>query len=105
MTAAQLTRQQLSGINDPDKHRGLPSPRNADGAEGGFRDTLAFAIDHVDQAQKTADSQITAFVSGEQENLHEVMIAMNQAQLSFQFMVEVRNKMLESYQELSRMQV
>ena len=63
------------------------------------------AIAEVDGAQKTADQQITAFVAGEQENVHEVMIAMNEARLSFQLMTEVRNRMLETYQELMRMQV
>ena len=59
-----------------------------------FGDTLAKAIHEVDGSQKAADQQIEAFVAGEQENLHEVMISMNEAKLTFQLMTEVRNKML-----------
>lgn len=106
MNLAQLQRQRLSLQGSDDRFGRLPTPRmQPDGQEGGFRDTLKTAMNEVDGLQKAADNQITAFISGEQDNLHEVTIAMNQAQLSFQFMTEVRNKMLESYQELSRMQV
>lgn len=123
--------QQLSGIGPPeagsfrlsDFASLLPSEIGQVGGIGGsevgglrrplgprlngpaFGDTLNNAIHQVDQAQKAADAQITAFVAGEQENLHEVMIAMNQAELSLQLMTEVRNRMLETYQELMRMQV
>lgn len=70
-----------------------------------FGETLAGAIDRVDGTQKVADAQIEAFVAGETENVHEVMIALNQAELHFQLLTEVRNKLLDGYQELMRMQV
>lgn len=109
MTISQLQRFQSASIGGTDRQRDLPNPRSTGTAEGsdptGFGDTLRQAIDQVDGLQKTADDQITRFVSGEQENVHEVMIAMNQAGLSFQLMTEVRNKMIETYQELIRMQV
>ena len=70
-----------------------------------FGETLAGAIDRVDGTQKAADAQIEAFIAGETENVHEVMIAMNQAELHFQLLTEVRNKLLDGYQELMRMQV
>jgi len=105
MNIIQLQRLSSAGIGGDDK-RALPSPGvGGDDDKGGFRNTLKNAIDQVDGAQKEADGQISAFVSGEQENLHEVMISMNQAQISLQLMTEVRNKMLETYQELMRMQV
>ena len=59
----------------------------------------------MDGAQKVADEQVEAFIAGEQENVHEVMISMNEAKMHFQLMTEVRNRMLETYQELMRMQV
>ena len=71
----------------------------------GFGSALQNAIEQVDAAQKDSYNQVEAFVAGEQENVHEVMIAMNEARLSFQLMTEVRNRMLETYQELMRMQV
>ena len=93
----------LGGTDGP---RSLPRPGET-GASGdiGFGDALKEAINQVDSAQKEADMQINAFVAGEQENVHEVMISMNQAEIHLQLMTEVRNKMLETYQELMRMQV
>ena len=100
VSPAQL--QRLRALPPGDGHG--PSWTAPD-AGGGFADTLRDAIGQVDASQKAADGQIEAFVAGEQENLHEVTIAMNEARLHFQLMTEVRNKSLETYQELMRMQV
>ncbi|MBO6575811.1 MAG: flagellar hook-basal body complex protein FliE [Rhodothermales bacterium] len=84
----------------------LPQPRglrSSDPSE--FGDLLKNAIDRVDNVQKHADGEITSWVAGEKEDLHEVMISMNHAQLSFQLMTEVRNRLVDTYQELMRMQV
>jgi flagellar hook-basal body complex protein FliE len=72
---------------------------------GSFGDMIRDAINSVDKASKTADQQVEDVVSGKSENIHEVMISLQKAQLSFQLMVEVRNKAIEAYQELSRMQI
>jgi len=102
MNVAELQRlRQLSGGDE----RRLPTPRPRESVDGGFADTLAQAIQEVDRAQKDADEQVEAFIAGEQENLHEVMISMNQARLYFQLMTEVRNRLLETYQELMRTQI
>ena len=83
----------------------LPIPRPVPGEGGSFGDTLSKALDSVDASQKAADGKVEAFLAGEEENLHDVVIAMNEAKLHFQFMTEARNKLLETYQELMRMQV
>ncbi len=103
MNVAQLRRLQQAAPGRTDRGPALPTPRQTDGP--GFKATLEEAITRVDDAQKSADGQIEAFVAGEQENLHEVMISMNQAELHFNLMNEVRNKALETYQELMRMQI
>lgn len=72
---------------------------------GSFGTMLKDAIGSVDMASKTADKQVEDVVSGKSENIHEVMISLQKAQLSFQLMLEIRNKALETYQELSRMQL
>jgi flagellar hook-basal body complex protein FliE len=84
-----------------------PRPGAGPGGAGAaaFGATLSDAITNVDASQKAANAQVEAFISGEQEDLHEVMISMNEAQLHFQLMTEVRNRSLETYQELMRMQV
>ena len=104
MNIVQLQRLRAASLEGGDQPRSLPRP--GDGPEGvGFGSVLDHAIDTVDAAQKTADGQINAFVAGEQENLHEVMISMNQAELYLQMMTEVRNRMLQTYEELMRMPV
>lgn len=104
MNVAQLQRLQTAFPSD--ELQSLPVPRQPERADGStFMDTLQSAINTVDDSQKAAEGQIEAFIAGEQENLHEVMISMNQAKLHFQLMTETRNKMLETYQELMRMPV
>ena len=83
---------------------GTGAARIGDGGPA-FRETMTQAINAVDGAQKTADAQVEAFVAGETENVSDVMIAMNNAELHFQLLTEVRNKLLDGYQELMRMQV
>ena len=87
---------------NPAPGEGGASPRPIGPA---FGETMASAIDRVDHSQKVSDAQVEAFIAGETENTHEVMIAMNQAELHFQLLTEVRNKLLEGYQEIMRMQV
>lgn len=105
MNVAELQRLQSSALTGTDGPKALPQPQGEAPHSTGFGKTLAEAISKVDGAQEEAGQQISAFVAGEQENVHEVMIAMNQANLSFQLMTEVRNRVLETYQELMRMQV
>ena len=107
MNIAELQRSRIGQQSRPgDDNAGLPVPRpQSGGSSRSFQDTLENAINQVDQAQKTSDEQIGAFVAGEQENVHEVMLSMQEANLSFDLMVEVRNRVLEGYQELMRMQV
>lgn len=70
-----------------------------------FADTLSRAIGSVDNTMKVSEQSIQDFAAGKTENVHEVMINMQRAQLSFQLMVEIRNKAIETYQEISRMQI
>ena len=59
----------------------------------------------INELQVSSDQSIQQFATGENKNLHEVMIAMEKASISFQFMSQVRNKALDAYQEIMRMQV
>jgi flagellar hook-basal body complex protein FliE len=70
-----------------------------------FSDMIQKAIGDVDMAEKTSERGVADIISGKSENVHEVMIGMQKAQLSFQLMLEIRNKAIETYQELSRMQM
>jgi flagellar hook-basal body complex protein FliE len=62
-------------------------------------------VDAVDAKQKVAAESRRAFLSGESNNLHQTMIASQEASVAFSLMVEMRNKVMEAYQELMRIQV
>lgn len=70
-----------------------------------FGDTLKEFVQDVDQMQKTADVQVERYATGELRDIHQVMIAAEKANLSLQLLVEIRNKMMESYREIMRMQL
>lgn len=75
-------------------------------AEGmSFLDHMSQGIGEVNAQQKTADSMAVQLASGKTENIHETMLAATQAELSFNLMVQLRNKALEAYTEVMRMPV
>lgn len=76
-----------------------------EGDSQSFSEVLSDAINGVDETMKNSDTKAQEFISGESNNVHDVMISMQRAQLSFDMMVEVRNKVVETYQEVSRMQI
>ena len=69
-----------------------------------FITRLRDALDEVERVQADANQQVTDLVSGRSEDLHSTMIAVEQADVAFQFMMQVRNKIVSAYQEISRMQ-
>ena len=70
-----------------------------------FFDHLSTSVKAVNTAQVDADKMATAVTTGKSTNIQEAMMSMSQAQLSFNLMVQVRNKALEAYQEVMRMPV
>lgn len=74
-------------------------------AGGTFESTLGRMVAEVSGKQAAASDAVTGLLSGQGVPLHQAVVAMEEASVSFQLMVEVRNKLLESYQELMRMQV
>jgi flagellar hook-basal body complex protein FliE len=70
-----------------------------------FGDMLKDAVNSVDAASKDADQKVEDLVAGRTDNVHEVTIAMQKAQLSFELMTQIRNKVVETYRELSRMPI
>ncbi len=70
-----------------------------------FADTIKDFLTAVNNNQKEAGSKVTEFIEGKSENLAEAMATMQEGRLSFQLMLEIRNKLLESYREIQRMQV
>jgi flagellar hook-basal body complex protein FliE len=71
----------------------------------GSGNLLSGMVAEVAAKQAAAGESVNNLLSGQNVSLHQTMIATEEASISFQLMVEVRNKLLESYQELMRMQV
>ncbi len=72
---------------------------------GAFSDLVGGLVRAVDEKSKVADGEVRKLMVGESDNIHRSMIAMQESGLSFSLLVEVRNKLVESYQELMRMPV
>lgn len=70
-----------------------------------FAGVLERMVNEVNNKQLAAGQSVHDLQNGQTASLHQTMIALEEASVSFQLMVEVRNKVLESYQELMRMQV
>jgi flagellar hook-basal body complex protein FliE len=77
------------------------------GAEDGekpFKDVLRGLVDKVDTLQKDANASIQDLVTGETTDIHNVAVKMKEAEVAFGLMMEVRNKLVEAYQEIIKMQ-
>jgi flagellar hook-basal body complex protein FliE len=80
---------------------GAPGPAPTDG----FTQMLDGLVATVDAKQQASQDMTRKVLLGESDQLHQSVIAMQEASVAFSLMVEVRNKLVESYQELMRMQV
>ncbi len=80
-----------------------PEASSADATS--FGDTLEQAIGKVNHLQKTADKEMQALATGEKTNISEVMIAAEKADIALKLMMSVRNKVIDAYQEVMKMQV
>ena len=68
-----------------------------------FLSQLRTAFDQVGQLQSEADQQIEGLLNGHGQDIHRAMIAVEKAQLSFQLMMQVRNKIIQAYRDVAGM--
>ncbi|MGF7185183.1 flagellar hook-basal body complex protein FliE [Desulfitispora alkaliphila] len=73
--------------------------------DGSFGDVLKEALNPVNDLHHKAEQMNTKMVLGEDIDLHQAMIATSKADLALQFTVQIRNKLVEAYQEVMRMQM
>jgi flagellar hook-basal body complex protein FliE len=83
--------------------QGVAKPQEA--ATIDFGQMLGDGIQKMDAGLQAADTQLRAMAAGKEVAVHDVMISMEQARMNLMFMVEVRNRAVEAYQELMRMQL
>ena len=67
-------------------------------------ETLEQSMDQVESAQGDASTEVARLLNGKGADLHSAMIAVEKADLSFQLMMQVRNKIVQAYQQISNMQ-
>lgn len=78
---------------------------SAAGSGPAFASVFTDAVNKVESFQQNAQQSIDRFISGEGEDLHKVALASQQADLTFQLFLQVRNKVISAYQEIMKMQV
>ncbi len=99
----------MNPINSPAGIKPLPlqsvdsNPIAKVGAD--FADVIQSTISHVAEAEHQGDKAIERLQSGEAKNLHEVMISVEKADISVKMLVQFRNKALQAYEEIMRMQI
>ncbi|SRR5258706_1558974 len=84
-----------------------PASVGAGATSGGaaFQSVFTDAVSKVESFQNNAQASINRFLNGEGEELHQVAMKTQEADLSFQLFLQVRNKIVSAYQEVMRMQV
>jgi len=103
-SSAQKIFDQLKDAQMNAPQIGMPSSKT-EKSEKTFASFLKEGIAEVNQLQKTSDKMSTDIATGDSENIHETMLMATKAGLSFNLMVQVRNKALEAYSEIMRMPV
>jgi flagellar hook-basal body complex protein FliE len=76
-----------------------------DKKETSFMDTLKEKLDEVNDKQLEAEDKTESFIKGDDVDIHEVMLASEEAKLSLELAVQIRNKLVEAYQEINRIQL
>lgn len=82
---------------------GIQNPTEVGGKS--FGETLKDAIQEVNQLQKTSDKKMQDLATGKTDNIPEVMIAAEKADIALKLMVQVRSKIIDAYHEIMKMQV
>lgn len=82
--------------------KGTPAVREG---VAGFADALRQSIDKVNGSMQEAEEMAVGLSSGQHANIHETMIALEKANISFRLLTKVQGKVLSAYQDIMRMQV
>ena len=84
--------------------QGAASKTAARPGDAGFGELLSNLVEKVDGLQKSADASVADVVSGKVTDVHQVAVKVQEAGVAFDLMLGVRNRLMEAYQELMRMQ-
>lgn len=101
MSQIQAVSQAVSAIADKLPGASSPTPSES----GGFLDSLKSAIGKANDVQVQASQAVDALMTGQTQDLHRTMVALQQADVSFQLMMQIRNKLVSAYEDIQRMQI
>ncbi len=94
----------ISGINSIPMPNSLPSAAGSTGSAA-FSNILSNTIDNLQGLQNQAADAAQKFMTGENDEIHDIALAGQQAELSFELGLQVRNKVVNAYQEIMKMQL
>jgi len=100
-----LSVSSISGIVSGAGLQSAATTASAPGSGSSFASALEGAIQSVEQQSQQAGSAIQSFLNGDGEELHNVALAVQKANLAFDFGLQVRNKIVSAYQEVMKMQI
>jgi len=102
----------IGGIPDPmqvqpaDAGVFVPQSKPAEAVQDkSFREVLLDSLNEVDRLQGEADQGVRRLLTGESDNLPEVLAAVNKAGIAFDLLMEIRNKLADAYREIQQMRV
>lgn len=96
-----ITSQLGAGEGDPGQNKG----KVTDVEKPDFSQTIREFLNSVNDSQKSAAEKVTKVIEGSSENIAEAMTTVEEGRLNFQLLLEVRNKLLEAFREIQRMQI
>jgi flagellar hook-basal body complex protein FliE len=94
----------LNGASGLQRSLGAASPVPVKPGGQGFGDLLTNLVDKVDGLQKTADASVADVITGKVTDVHQVAVKVQEAGVAFDLMLGVRNRLMDAYQELIKMQ-
>lgn len=95
----------INGLPTPITPKENQNPIKGKEGQGDFLSTLNDFMGEVNQLQQESGKSVKSLVSGDITNIHDVMVAVEKASVSFELMMEIRNKVIEAYREVMRIQI
>lgn len=95
----------LSSVVDVSRISGLERGTSHIESSNSFFQLISDKLESLDSSIKKSDSLVASYIKGEDIPVHEIMVALGKAKTEIQLAVEIRNKLLESYQEITRIQL
>ncbi|MPM80609.1 Flagellar hook-basal body complex protein FliE [bioreactor metagenome] len=86
-------------------NKNISEEQSIDDSKIKFGDVISQAINKVNGTQVEANNMVESLIKGEDVSMHDVMLSMQESQISMQLMLEVRNKLFEAYKELNGVQL